>query len=641
MALVSNANLVIGVAGGPTTTLPWCDVSSFRQEPVLSDDGMQAIGLRTTITGSVSFADEAAYAQFRAAVASTRSQSAPLQYTVQMRDPGGSFTTLSTWAQSVPDDLGGPFLDVTEAVEVTGIRYIRCNFTIRTQSARPTVISTGAAGTAVPIVGLSWKQRIVVGPDGRLQRHVDGMVSCAPGLISSGSTTPSPDNTAANWTDRLAYADLFRHACIPLVPGEGWRRTRQEYGYNPQENALAFQFTDEQYRMDIPWPAEVGEFDFEAERTLADAGAARLTGRIALSAGNNVNPRQLIGAAFDLMAARILPGRDLIQRMNVRERNITGQVAIEIEVEAMVYSQNTLDTAALAITAMVGCPFTVKRAAATTDVQRTVNPYGSPSVIHAAGWGSTSNKWYWMQPHWIGAHPTFQTALADAMTLGQATLVEFTDTAGSGIVSVVVANDDTFVSAMNATLDDGPYPGQYPKQADSGGYPTTMLNGFAESRTVLSPGVCRLCTAYNTGADFVFQIEKPVVILTEKATVTRLNQNPAKPMRPSPTGFIVLDEKWNVEAGAGDPQGQRAYKGTFVRTGMAYDGGGTTSGGYSNTTIGSLTLRKWSPPASQVAGALDPTLGPDTQEYAKAAIPDSTYTDTKLVSAITASTVVT
>lgn len=641
MALVSNANLIIGVAGGPTTTIPWCDVTSFKQEPVKADDGIVAVGLLTTITGTVSFADEAAYSQFRAAVAATRGVTSPLQYTVQMRDPGGSFTTLSTWAGTQQDDIGGPFLDVTEAVEVTGIRYIRANFTIRTQSARPTVLSTGADGTAVPITGLSWKQRITIGPDGRLQRTVDGLVTCAPGLISSGTTTPSTDNTAAQWTGQKAYADLFRHACIPLVPGEGWRRTRQEYAYNPQSNALAFQFTDEQFRTDIPWPAQVGEFDFDAQRTLADAGAAQLTGRITLGAGNEVNPRQLIGAALDLMAARILPGRDLIQRLNVKERNITGQVEITVEVEALVYSQNTANTNAIPLTAMIGCPFTVKRAAATTDVQRTVNPYGSPSVVHAAGWASTSNKWYWMEPHWVGAHPTFQTALADAMTLGQATLIEFTDTVSSGIVSVVVANDDTFVSAMNATLDDGPYPSQYPKQADVGGYPSTMLRGFGESRTLVAPRVCRLCTAYNTGADYLFQIEKPVVVLTEKVEVTRLNQNPAKPMRPGPAGFMVVDEKWNIEAGAGDPQGQRAYKGVFVRTSMAFDGGGTTSNGYASATVGGVTIRTWSPPASQVAGALDPTMDVDTQEYAKAAIPSTTFTDTKIVSSITSSTVIT
>lgn len=642
MSLVSNANLTVGIFDGATQSPPWCDVTDFKQEIVRSDDERTVVGILTTITGTVSFPSSDAYQNFRDFVYATQSVSKPVQYTVEMRDPGGAFVELSAWDEAFPDDIGGPFLEVSQAVEVTGVRYIRAGFTIKSQSARPNV--DGEAGLPVPLVGVSWRQRTVIGADSRIVRHVEGLITTSSGnsTLAGGTQSPATNSTVAQWTTRAPFADLFRNAVIPPVPGYGWRRTSQEYAYNPRENALAFRFTDEQGRTDLPWPAQTGTFDFQVERTLADAGAARAQGRISLAGGLNQNPRQLIAGAFDLMAARIRPARDLIERLVVREKDITGSVSIEVEVDALIFSENTLNTASLAVTAMIGCPFVVKRAAASADVKRTVPPYGSPSMTVDGSWAETA-KSYWMEPHWIDANPTFQTALAEAATLNQPTVIEFTDSAETGTVTVTVTNNDTFVSDMNATLEDGPYPTQYAKQADSGDFATTMLTGKANSRVYLHNGICRLCTAYNTGADYVFQIEKPMVALVEKQTVNRLNQNPAKSMRPTPANFFVADERWEVDAGAGDAQGNRSYVDTFVREAVAFDGGGATSGGFSSATIGSLTFRVYSPPASQVAGGLDPTMTSASQESTKAAIPASGggFTDTKLVSATTASTVLT
>lgn len=655
MALITNASLTVAnhliVTG---FELPYCEFNSFEQEQVKSEDGRTIVGIKTVLRGRSLFGSADAYAQFRATGIGNRTANNSItRFQARIRQPGGAWVTLAEYTSTIVDDIGGPFVEVT-ATEVVGTPCIMVSFVIITQTPRPTNFNTGAPGAAVPVVGHTWKQAMRVGPDGRLVRVVNGLITCAPsawdGTVDyDANAKPSTNSSSGQWKDKAPFPDLFREAIVPDVPDPTWRRTGQEYALAPAGNALAYQFTDEQFANTLPYPAATGDFEFRYERTQADAGTPNLYGRIEFACGLGGNVRQLVASAFDLMAARINPGRDIVLRMAITEQSIMGALSVLVEVEAFTYAQNLLNTTALPLAVMIGTPFTVVRPVCSI----TVPPYGSGQNVTVDE--ETSLQAWWMKPHWLHSELTFQMCKADAPDMAQALLYQFECPPCTGPVSITISNNNDFVAAMNtaawghATGANHPYPNQYPKQSDkdaaggnvADGFPTTMVQGWSETRVILKPRIKKMSVAYSQGADYRFQIQKPVVLVIEKATVTRINKNPDKVMRPLPLNAIVHAEKWNVEPGQGDPMGARMYKGTFYRCIEICDAGGATSGGFTDASVGGITVRKFSPPQSMVLGAATPIVDPDTQSPLLAAIPAAgdVVADTKIASAITASPV--
>jgi len=117
----------------------------------------------------------------------------------------------------------------------------------------------------------------------------------------------------------------------------------------------------------------------------------------------------------------------------------------------------------------------------------------------------------------------------------------------------------------------------------------------------------RLQTLYDVGADFVFQAGKASVIVTEQATVRKANEPPNRIFRPIPAGFVVLEDDWRVNHGDIDPAGHRTFTGVWTRRLLSYDGGGSTSNGYS--TVGGR--RQWWVPGADPSVASPVALGYD------------------------------
>jgi hypothetical protein len=656
MAQTTNANLsFFNATSGGTFDIPYVEVTGFERNIVKGSDGRTAIGVQSVLRGRGVFASASAYADFRDTLRAAKGAGDPVNFTCKIRKPGGSYVPLLVYDALVTDDIGGPFIE-TQATEVVGDGCVIAAFSIVTQSAIP---DDDGSNFPVPVVGHVWTQVSRIGPDGRIQRFVRGLVTCAPGMDAAGQDdSPSPNATSAEWITRRPYPDLFRFAIAPDVPGAGWRRILQEYAYTNTGNALAYQYTDEQFLHDLPWPAISGDMDFEFERTQKDAGTANLRANVELWGGMATDIRQLVACAFDLLAARITPSRDMILRMVVREKGIITQPHIEVELEALTWSQNLAATATLPLGSMIGSTLWVGR----ETCSRTIPPYGSGAPIinssspHENLAPESLSNW-WMDPHWLSNELTMQTTASTATAMPQASLTEFLSDVCPGTIQIYRVNvdPDNFIAAMNTAVvgttasQQPPYPGQYPKQTDgetSGVFcPTTVLQGFSETRVTLNTGMGRMSTAYSAGADFIFQVEKPVVLLVEKAIITRMNQNPPKHFRAAPAGYIVLEEKWNPTPGQGDPQGMRSYSWAGVRICMAYDAGGTTTNGFASATIGSVTARKWTPPGGYVLGALNDMFDGDSQIATLSVLPTAaqlaSLTDTKIASAIAASPVVT
>ena len=105
----------------------------------------------------------------------------------------------------------------------------------------------------------------------------------------------------------------------------------------------------------------------------------------------------------------------------------------------------------------------------------------------------------------------------------------------------------------------------------------------------------RLSPMYTTGADLVFQTQKPTVMVKERIEVARANIAPNKVFRPLPVGAFVVDEDWNVSYGKFDAQGQRMFIGTYERTYGLYDNGTSGRGFVTQTTLLG-NVRAWGAP---------------------------------------------
>jgi hypothetical protein len=112
----------------------------------------------------------------------------------------------------------------------------------------------------------------------------------------------------------------------------------------------------------------------------------------------------------------------------------------------------------------------------------------------------------------------------------------------------------------------------------------------------------RLQTMYTQGADFVFQLGKAAVDIIETVTVRSVNEAPARVYRPMPAGFMLVHDSWRVNHGEIGPDGNRTFTGIYTRISRAYDGGGSTSNGYSTVS----SRRQWWPTQQTVVAPLTP-----------------------------------
>ena len=598
MAFTTNSRLTCGVGHGTNFVIPCVTTTEFLHGPVYADDGRTMKGVRSTIRGRGIFASETAYQEFLAAVVATGGEGTTIPdvvtYTLEVRDAGGSWVTRSSYTLDVPDDIGGPLITLSSPYAI-GPRMVGVEFQIDSQIP-PLDVET----TTSP-VSHTWTQTMQVGLDGRLTRVIRGVLSVAPSTKNSGrDDTVAPSASGGDWNSRNPYPDLYRLAIIPPVPGEGWRRRPQEYALTPDGTGLAYQITDEQCRTDLPYPARDGDIKFKYTRSFPNYGWADVSMRVRMAGDLSSDIRELVAMAWNCMSIRVNPQGRMITRASVEEESMFDGIACTCEMDARVYAQNYADTGSLAISSIVGTPFTVTR----LDCSRTVSPYGA--YEHA----------WQMVPHWLDNALNASTQQGSAGVMPQAQVFEVelsTPCADTAVITVLPSN--TGVAAMNAHFG-GAFIDPYPKQANetTQDTPTTIMQASSFTAMRVSPGTVRMCSAEDEGQDWVFQTEKPRVRITERVEVSRQNQTPGRSMRPLPANAILVSEGWVPGSLRGDAQGNGVFNAIYERVFDALDPGGTSGGGFNSASFAGYLLRYWQPPNGLILAANNPGLSTAQQQ---------------------------
>lgn len=593
-------------------------LTKHDQSPMYGADNRTVVGMRVSIRGRSTFASPEAWTKFRNSIVTPgvgSGGSAAVKYELKVRI-GGVWTTIVSYLHDAPDLINGPRFEIS-ATEATGTTHIACEWSIES------IIPVTAWEDSLPVNSHMWEQVIAVGADGRLTRTIKGSIRCNPGVLTVNAL-PAPD--ATDWQDRKPWADLFRLAILPDVPGDGWRRTQQEFAYAPASDAVGYQVVDVQERTNLPFPARSGEMKFEYRTGYPNFGWADLTATVALRADLATTTRDLFAAAMTMLRVRADPRGNMMRSLVMREHNLTGEISIEVELGMRVLAANITKTATLPLAAMVGCPFSISRNAC----NRTVGPYGAFGHAFA------------MMPHWVGNDLSSSTPAGSGGDMPQPSLIVVSLADPCDVASVVtVVNDDASLEHINSYFSGAFQSGgvnPYPVQPDTAEGDSTMIH-HAESVSWIQvdPRIACMSSAENDAPDWAFQFAKPKVEVRERVVVSRQSQSPAPIQRPLPPGAVVMMDDWKVTSAQGDAQGAAVFTGVFERAYRVRDGGGSGAGsnGFANTGLLGTVWREWNPPAGQIVAAYNPALAPPAQEADASAF--GPMTDPRLASAASTS----
>lgn len=581
------------------------DIESFNSESVYAEDGMIPVGTRYTISGTAVMSKKAFNEiQDDMAIFTTRMKS------IVIEAPAGQKLVELKSTESL---IGGPFLKHT-ATDIMGTGA----------SANTTVllrfeINDETSWCDRPVAAHTWVTRWSIDAAGRATRTINGNLR----MVKWSTKTSDTAATRSDWTDRKPFADLFRRYVAPSLPQSGgsyqygWRRESQEYAYDIHSSSLIWSVVDKHHLHDLPEGVRVGNMDFTYERSAQDAGLAHCTftcdleGPTSLSAitGTTGN-RKLIECAIALSKTRLNASFNgiLITRMRITERDMLSSFAIRFEIEASAYPVVSGSPNIVALGQMVGRNFHVVR---TTTAQ--VDPYGEGSTWSGPSGGGGIYK-FWSPPHWLenvidgmncGTSYGTQTATSYVFAAEDSTF---------GAVTVNLVDSADGLTALNNAFA-GQYKDDVKQPAPAGdGYSQIVAHSVSLSSMNLKSGIVALSTMYVDGADFVFQTQKPVPLVTERIEVSRTNTAPSKVIRPMPSGGHLVSESWDVAFGKFDSQGNRVFTGVFQRTYALYDMGGTTTNGFATAlTTRAGYIRVWDAPSGKFTPTLSPTASDASQ----------------------------
>ena len=570
-----------------TQNLANADLESYDASVVLADDQMTPVAERITAVISCVL-DKASWVELEAFL----KQFANRMLSVVLYDNNNPSISLVNLLRTECSD-GSPFVKVS-AQEVMGSTLMLTR--VEVTAERP-VCSTR------PILSHVWKQSMSVDEVGKLTRTIEGQIRAfryAPG--TNYAIAPNPLSFAA-MTGYAGIADLFRAALLPGVPAKAWRRISQSFVYDPTNTALQYTVTDKQFMHDVPDFVRVGDMDFTYERSAETAGIANCYFTCDLEADQNAvrggawgtGNRTLVEAAVKLSKTRINAAYSnvIITRMRVTEKGLLSGQSIRFELDAQMFPSQTAAAAGTIapLAYMIGQQFTVVRSSG----DNTVYPYGQASRVTVSG--SDVFAWHYMQPHWVSdmINGMENCGTTPSGNMPYALLYyEQGDISNTGTIQVVVG-DTSFTNDMNEVFDGKYSADLYQPPADDEEYATIVAHNVSLTNAGYKSGMVRLSPMYTTGADLVFQTQKPTVMVKERIEVARANIAPNKVFRPLPVGAFVVDEDWNVSYGKFDAQGQRMFIGTYERTYGLYDNGTSGRGFVTQTTLLG-NVRAWGAP---------------------------------------------
>jgi hypothetical protein len=139
----------------------------------------------------------------------------------------GGQTLLSATGGAGTDDSRGWPTAFIEATEIVGTNTVLLRFEIEHHRV------FNASNT---VTAHQWRQSMAIDAAGKLTRTVNGKLHITRATTGSALTLA----TNASWDGKQAWADLFRNAIIPGLPGEGWRRESQEFAVDEQGTAMTY-----------------------------------------------------------------------------------------------------------------------------------------------------------------------------------------------------------------------------------------------------------------------------------------------------------------------------------------------------------------------------------------------------------------
>ena len=617
------ATLSITLNTGGTATFDNVFVDAYNCEPQYAGDTTTVYAQKITVRGTAIISAGASnYSDFLNGLKNGSGRCNSIALTA-----GGQTLVTATGGATPTDTRGWPTASI-EATEIVGTQTALLRFEVTHHQAFNATNTVSAH---------RWRQSMSVDPAGKVTRSTNGVLHINRATTGTGTTVA----TNASWSGKVAYADLFRNAIIPAVPGEGWRRESQEFAVDEQGTMLTYSFVDKRHTHDLPDGVLVGNTNCTYERTAQNNGFAMVTFTADLEGSQDLKNvvttttgnRKLVLAAVQLAKTRIDLSykKSWVQRIRVEERDIMSGYAIRFELEAMVQakaSDSGDGTSILPIAYMVGNEFTVTR----TET-RAAKAYGN--AINVA----TNPTQYGMMPTYISNLVDGMSTTGGSSAMPVASLFTITDANVYGSVVVAVISNANGVSLMNTDLGGRFEASQEQPTADGDGYARMVMNASSFTVTRYESGIVKMSPMYVSAPELVFQTKKPVVHLTERTENCRMNQAPPKSLRPLPADAYVMGEDWRVSFGRFDAQGNRVFSGVFEREIAMYDDG-TTSGGYNNfTTPGGAICRRWNAPNLYVLPSLSPIATTASQQTAGSVLANPS--DTKQGYAVPAESFVT
>jgi len=574
---------------GSSYSLPFVNVSSYECKPIYAEDNQTIIRQEITISGTSVLTKELIL-NLGSVVRSRFDDGAGKIDSFSLSMDQGGVEIIESGTR--PDAMNGPFMSIS-VTDLNARQSALVSFTIQ-HSRVSTDISSLTPN--YPIISNRWTTSYTLDAAGVVTRTVRGTLIC--NLGSGGSSTGVADDaTYAEINGKRPWADLFRRSVLPITTGIGyWRRESQTFAYNEEGNGLIYEIVDKQARTNLPDAAFTGNMEFTYERRTKNAF---VDFRISVDLEGQVDGdvRSLIDSAVSLAGSRIVDYKKCwIQRLTVTEREMLGKASIRLEMDTLVPCADPDNPAttqyAVPLANQIGRYFSVSRSCAWQ-----ADPYGAP----------TNGEYAY--PHW---YDNLRSAKYLSATVGTPLAVAeqiAVLAAGCpvGTPTITFLGDTTDFTTANSTIQAGGA-SQPLAQTTAAGQVDTVERQVTVTTAKTQTRMHRVQTLYTQGADFVFQVGKPAVILEEATTVRRIGSPPSRVFRPIPAGFLVVNDDWKVNHGDVDASGHRVYTGVYTRSLMAYDGGGATSNGYSTVS----GRRQWWSPTNSVGAPY--TLGFDATD---------------------------
>ena len=595
------ATLTITSNTGLTATLVNVFVDAYNCEPQYAGETTTVHSQRIVVRGTaIVDAGQPNYLGFRTALrdGSGRCNSISLV--------AGGQTLVNALGGATPNDVRGwPTVHV-ETTEIVGTQTALLRFEIEHHQA---------FNESNTVSSHRWRQTMTVDAAGKVTRSVNGTITLNRATTGSALTLA----TNATWTGKQAWADLFRNAIIPGVPGEGWRRESQEFAVDEAGTAMTYSFIDKRHTHDLPDGVLVGDVSCTYERGMGGIGpgmaivtfTADLEGSPGLKGISGTTPnRKLVEAAVQLARTRIDLNmkRTIVQRLRVEEHDMTSGYKIRFEMEAHVIANNS-DTGSTIVPLAyeIGNEFTITR----TEV-REAPAYGAAMQVSGVA------TQYGMVPAYVGNIVDGMSTAGGSSAMPVASLFTITGANSYGAVNVIVVSGAAGVTgpqSMNAIFDGRFQNDQQQPSNDSDGYTRMIPNASSFTVSKYESGMVKMSPMYVDAGDVVFQTKHPVVHVKERTETVQMNQAPPRSLRPLPTDAVLIGEDWRVAFGRFDAQGNRAFTGVFEREFALYDSGGISPVGFSTATAPTgAFLRQWASPSGYVLPTLSPIASSASQQ---------------------------